>query len=339
LSNRPQVDRGRSAEEPSDIPPPGWRDILLRVLKRIGPDNLPLVAAGIAFNAMFAIFPALVVLLSVYGLFSSPADVAREMRPFFAVLPADAASLVQQQLQSIAGRPNAALGIGAIVGMGVTVWSSTQGMAALTTAMNVAYHQDERRGYFKLLGVALIFTFGALAGLLAMLALGIALPLLLKVAPLGPLARALALVLRWGLLWAFAASGLAVVYRFAPCREDARWKWVSWGSALTATVWLIVSVLFTVYVEDFGSYARTYGALGGVMVLLTWFYLGSFAVVLGAELNAEMEHQTAIDTTTGAPEPMGERGAYVADTLGAIPGGRRSENRRSASPSSDRRRP
>lgn len=333
MEKRAQPDRGRSAEEPREIPRPGWRDILLRVFARIGEDNLPLVSAGIAFNAMFAIFPALVVLLSIYGLFSSPADVAREMRPFFAVLPADAARLIQEQLSNIARRPPSALGIGAAVSMGVTIWSSVQGMAALTTAMNVAYHQRERRSYLKLLGVALIFTFGALGGLIALLALGIALPLALAELPFGPLAKTVALVLRWVLLWSAAVGALAVVYRYAPCREGARWKWVTWGSVLSATLWLGVSLLFTVYVEDFGSYARTYGALGGVMVLLTWFYLGSFAVVLGAELNAEMEHQTAVDTTTGPPEPMGERGAYVADTLGPIPG--RSENPKSASPSSD----
>ncbi|HTW38729.1 MAG TPA: YihY/virulence factor BrkB family protein [Steroidobacteraceae bacterium] len=336
MSNGAEADRGRSAQEPRAIPRTGWRDILLRVLKRIGRDNLPLVSAGIAFNAMFATFPALVVLLSIYGLFSSSADVAREMRPFFGVLPADAARIIQAQLSSIASRTSTALGIGAAVSMAVTVWSSVQGMAALTTAMNVAYHQRERRGYFELLGVALIFTLGALAGLIVLLALGIALPLVVTALPLGPLAKTLALALRWVLLWSFAAGALAVVYRYAPCREDPQWRWVTWGSVLSASLWLGVSLLFTVYVENFGSYARTYGALGGVMILLTWFYLGSFSVVLGAELNAEMEHQTAVDTTTGPPQPMGERGAYVADTLGPIPGRRRNENRRSANPSSGR---
>ncbi len=321
MTNGAEADRGRTAPEPAEIPRLGWREVLLRVLRRIGRDNLPLVSAGIAFNAMFAIFPALVVLLSIYGLFASPAAVGREMGSFFAVLPTDAARLIQDQLQTIVSRTHTALGIGAAVSMGLTVWSSIQGMAALTTAMNVAYHQHEQRGYFKLIGVALIFTVGAFAGLLVLLALGIAVPLVLAALPLGSFAKILALVVRWILLWSFAAGALAVVYRYAPCREDARWKWVTWGSVLAATLWLAVSVLFTLYVEDFGSYGRTYGALGGVMVLLTWFYFGSFSVVLGAELNAEMEHQTA------------------ADTLGPIPERRRSENQRSPNPSSARRRP
>jgi membrane protein len=329
-------DRGRSAQEPQEIPRRGWRDILLRVLRRIGRDNIPLVSAGIAFNAMFAVFPALVVLLSIYGLFASPADVARHMRPFFAVLPADALSLIQAQLQSIASRPAMTLGLGAIVSMAVTLWGSLQGMSALTTAMNIVYQKREHRGYFRSLWVALMFTLAAMVGLLVLLALGVALPLVLKLMPLGAMARTVALAVRWILLWSFAMGSFSVVYRYAPCREHARWKWVTWGSVAAATLWLAVSLVFTVYVENFASYAQVYGAVGGVMVLLTWFYLASFAILLGAVLNAEMEHQTAIDSTTGPPEPMGERGAYVADTLGPIPGRRRSETQRSASPSSDR---
>ncbi len=329
-------DHGRSAQEPQEIPRRGWRDILLGVLRRIGRDNIPLVSAGIAFNAMFASFPALVVLLSIYGLFSSPADVSRHMRPFLAVLPADAVSLIQDQLQSIASRPAMTLGVGAAVSMVVTLWGSIQGMSALTTAMNIAYHQREHRGYFELLWIALLFTLGAIGAFLVMLALGVALPIVLKLMPLGVVARTLALAVRWMLLWSFAVATLSVVYRYAPSREDAGWKWVTWGSVASATLWLAVSLLFTVYVENFGSYAKLYGAVGGVMVLLMWFYLGSFAILLGAVLDAEMEHRTAVDMTTGPPQSMGERGAYVADTLGPIPGRGRSETRRSASPSSDR---
>ena len=329
--------RGRSAQVPSEIPRKGWRDILLRTLRRIGRDNLALVSAGIAFNAMLAVFPALVVLLSIYGLFSSPAGVAAEMRPFFGVLPGDAAQLIQDQLQSITSRPVMTLGVGAVVSLAVAMWSSTQGMVALTSAMNIAYRERERRGYLELTGIALMFTMGAMVGLLVMLTLGVALPLLLEQLPIGMAAKALALALRWVLLWIFAAGSFVLVYRFAPCRENPRWRWVTWGSAVGATLWLAIGLLFALYVRNFASYGQTYGALAGVMVLLMWFYIASFAVVLGAVLDAEMEHQTAVDTTTGAPAPMGQRGAYVADTLGPIPGGRpRSETQRSASPSSDR---
>ncbi|MGH8259503.1 MAG: YihY/virulence factor BrkB family protein, partial [Steroidobacteraceae bacterium] len=303
---------------------------------RIGEDNLTLVAAGIAFNAMFAIFPALIVLVSVYGLFASPADVGAQVKPFLAMMPTGAAKLVQNELLSLASRSNATLGIGAGISMAVTLWSAMQVMSALTTATNIAYHEPEKRGFFKLLGIALLFTLGALAGFLVLLGLGIAVPLALTVLPLGPIATQAALAIRWVLLGGFAVLSLSAVYRFAPCREDARWEWVSWGSVIAAALWVGGSILFAVYVENFGSYGKTYGALGGVMVMLMWFYLGSFAVLLGAELNAEMEHQTAVDTTTGSPQPMGNRGAYVADTLGPTPGHSRSESPKSASPSSGR---
>lgn len=326
--------RGRSAESPSEIPKRGWRDILLRVAHRIGEDNLTLVAAGIAFNAMFAVFPAMILIVSIYGMFASPAEVAQQMRSLFELLPGDAASLIQTQLQTIAGRAGSTLSVGAAVSLGVTVYSSAQGMSALATATNIAYHEPERRGYLKLLGIAILFTLGGLAGLLLLIGLGVAVPALLAKLPVGPVAKQIGFALNWLLLWVAAIFGLAVVYRFAPCRQNALWRWVTWGSVTAATVWLLGSALFAVYVQNFGSYGKTYGALGGVMVLLMWFYLGSFAVLLGAELNAETEHQTAVDTTTGPPEPMGERGAYVADTLGDTPGRSGKEGGNSATPRS-----
>ncbi|MGH8219051.1 MAG: YihY/virulence factor BrkB family protein [Steroidobacteraceae bacterium] len=224
----------------------------------------------------------------------------------------------------------------AAVSMGVTIYGSAQGMSALTTATNIAYHEPERRGFFRLLGVATLFTLGGLAAFLLLLGLGIAVPYILSALPIGPIAKQIALVLRWALLWCFAVFALTVVYRYARCREDARWRWITWGSVIAATLWFAGSIVFSLYVQNFGSYGKTYGALGGVMILLMWFYLGSFAVLLGAELNAEMEHQTTRDTTTGAPQPMGTRGAFVADTLGPTPEHSRSETRKSANPSSDR---
>lgn len=317
--------RGRTAEYPSEIPRRGWRDILLRVGRRIGEDNLTLVSAGIAFNAMFAVFPAMVLIVSIYGMFASPQEVSHQMKSLFALLPGDAASLIQSQLKTIASRANTTLSVGAVVSLGVTIYSSAQGMSALASATNIAYHEPERRSFLKLLGIAILFTLGGLAGLLLLIGLGIAVPALLKTLPVAAVAKQMGFALNWLLLWLAAIFALAVVYRFAPCRQNPRWRWVTWGSATAATVWLAGSALFAVYVQNFGSYGKTYGALGGVMLLLMWFYLGSFAVLLGAELNAEIEHQTAVDTTTGPPQPMGKRGAYVADTLGETPGRSRND--------------
>jgi membrane protein len=311
--------RGREAEVPSEIPRLGWRDILLRVWQKIGQDNASLVAAGIALNTLLAVFPALAVAVLIYGLFSSPAAVATDMKPFFDILPPDAAKLLQDQLQSLVAPAHVKLGMGAIVSALLAFWSARQGIAALMAATNIAYYERERRGFLTQAAISLTFTLAAVIAFLVMLLLGVAVPLVLQVLPLGPVAADAILVIRWVLLWMFAVAALAVVYRHAPDRHRAKWSWVTLGSTVAATLWLLGSVLFELYVKNFSSYGVTYGALGGVIVLIMWFYLGGFAVVLGAEINAEMEHQTAVDTTEGQPKPMGRRGAYVADTLGKTP--------------------
>jgi len=311
--------RGRAARTPSEIPRAGWRDILLRVWHKIGEDNLSLVSAGVALNTLLAVFPAMAVLASVYGMFASPAQVAKEIAPFYGILPHDAASIIQTQLEALARPRDRTLGIGAIVSFIVSVYYSSQGVSALMSATNIAYSERERRSFIKLILVAIGFAVGAVVGFVLMLLLTVAVPLALQRLPVPGFVSMAVLVLRWILLWLFAVLGLAIVYRYAPSRENAQWRWVTWGSVVAATLWLIASVLFSLYVRDFGSYGRTYGALGSVIVLIMWFYLQGYAIVLGAEVNAEAEHQTAVDTTRGPPAPMGERGAYVADTLGERP--------------------
>jgi membrane protein len=199
-------------------------------------------------------------------------------------------------------------------------WSARQGIVALMTATNIAYYERESRGFFRQIALSLGFTITCVFAFLVMLVLGVAVPLVLAVLPLGPAASAAILVSRWVLLWLLTIGTLAVVYRYAPDRTTAQWRWVTWGSAVAATIWLSGSALVELYVNNFSSYGATYGALGGVVVLIMWFYLGAYAVVLGTEINAEMEHQTAVDTTEGPPKPMGQRGAYVADTVGRASG-------------------
>jgi len=315
-AERREPGRGRSARTPSDIPKAGWRDILLRVWQKIGDDNISLVSAGVALNTLLAVFPAMAVLASIYGMFASPAEVATEIKPFFGILPHDAAGIIQTQLQALARPRDNTLGIAAIVSLVVSIYYSSQGVSALMSATNIAYSEGERRGFIMRLVVALGFAVGAVVGFVVMLLLAVAVPLGLQQLPLPRFVALAALALRWILLWLFAILGLALVYRYAPSRENPQWRWVTWGSVVAATLWLLSSFLFSLYVRDFGSYGKTYGALGGVIVLLMWFYLQAFSIVIGAELNAEAEHQTAVDTTRGPPAPMGERGAYVADTLG-----------------------
>jgi len=221
--------RGRSAHAPSEIPRAGWRDILLRVWRKLGEDNVSLVAAGVALNTLLAVFPAMAVLASVYGMFASPAQVGQEIQPFYGILPHEAAGIIQTQLEALAQPRNHTLGIGAIVSFVVSVYYSSQGVSALMSATNIAYCERERRGFIEVILVALGFAVGAVVGFVVMLLLTVAVPLGLEKLPLPHFVDMAALILRWILLWLFAALGLAIVYRYAPSRENARWRWVTWA--------------------------------------------------------------------------------------------------------------
>jgi membrane protein len=306
---------GRRARKPSDIPRHGWLDIAIRVKNEVAKDNVSLIAAGLALYALLAVFPALAAAVSIYGLFASPADIARHMDAFAGVFPADATRILQDQLQSLSGRDDA-LSLGLIIGVVIALWSARKGMVALMTTMNVAYDETESRGFFQQIFVSMGFTIGGVIGFLVVMTLIVAVPLALRALPLGPAAEIVILVLRWVLLWMMAVFGMACVYRYAPNRHEAQWRWLTWGSAGAATLWLAGSLLFALYAHYSGTYGKTYGALGGVVVLLMWFYLTGYCIILGAEINSEMERQTREDTTQGPAKPLGERGAYAADTVG-----------------------
>lgn len=309
-------DRGRQADTPSEIPRRGWWDILSRVKESISRDNLSLVSGGVALFALLALFPALTALLLIYGLFASPADAAAHIEGFAGLLPQQAQQIIHSQLQDLTSQGRQTLGLGLVVTLLVALWSARQGMVGLMAATNIAYGEREERGFIRQTLVSLGLTLGAILGFIGMIVLAIAVPLLLQLFPLGPVADVIVMVLRWVLLGGLVILGFAVVYRYAPDRDEPRWRWVSWGSAIATALWLVASLLFALYVRNFGSYNETYGALGGAIVLLLWFYISAFVIVLGAKINAEMEHQTAADTTRGRPEPMGNRDAKVADDLG-----------------------
>jgi membrane protein len=321
--NAAASDRGRAADRPQEIPPRGWWDVSWRVMKRLGSDNISLVSGGIAMYALLSIFPGLAVLVSIYGLFATPADVVRHMSAFSGVLPPGVWDIFKTQLQSIAGHGPSTLSTAAAIGFVLALWSARSAMSALMSAANIAYGEREKRNFFVQVLVSLVLTLGAVLGFLLMVALGIAIPVALKVLGTRTWVQWTVDVVQWAILWLFSVGGLAFVYRFAPAREPARWRWVTWGSAIAATLWIGMSLLFAFYVRTFADYGKTYGALGGVIALLMWFYLSSLVVVLGAEINAEMERQTAQDTTTGPKEPLGERGAYAADTVGPSAGARK----------------
>lgn len=311
--------RGREADTPGQIPKAGWRDVLLRTKREVSDDYMGLVAAGVAFFGLLAIFPALAALVSIYGLVADPAQVEQQMSGVLGMLPPQAAEILQNQMRSVASQPSTGLGWGVALGLLFTLWSAAKGVKALMQGLNIAYDEEESRGFFKLNGMALLLTVGAIVfGALALGLIAI-LPPVLSALGLPGWAETVISLLRWPLLAAAVVGMLAVLYRFGPDREEPKWRWVNWGSGVATVLWLVGSILFSVYVSNFGNYSETYGSLGAVVVLMMWFYLTSFVVLLGAELNAEMEHQTRRDTTEGRPEAMGERGAHVADTLGRKP--------------------
>ena len=315
-AERYDTQRGRRAKSPFRIPPRGWKDVGLRVKDEIKRDNVPIVAAGMAFYGMLAIFPGLIALVSLYGLIADPADVQQQIGALSGMLPASARELLSERLNALVTSSSTSLGLGLLISVAAALWSASAGMKSAITAINIAYDEREERGFVKLRGLALGLTLGAITIVLLCFALVAVLPGLFGMIGLGDAGQALITYGRWPLMALLVMGGLSVLYRYAPCRDNPRWRWVSWGAVVSTLLWLGLTGLFSLYVSNFGSFGETYGALAGVIVLMLWLFLSSFVVLLGAELNSEIEHQTTMDTTTGEPEPLGERGAHKADTVG-----------------------
>jgi membrane protein len=306
---------GLHAEKPTDIPFKGWQQIVKRAWAENSADNMPIIAGGVAFFGFLSIFPALIAMMSLYGLVASPETVARQVEQLSAQLPDAAAELIGDQLEAIVANSSSALTWGLVVAILAALWSASGGVGNIITAVNLAYDEVETRKFLKLKVTALLLTLGAIVFVLITFGLVAVVPVVLDALPLGIVGTVLAQVLRWGLLLAVFAGALAVLYRVAPDRDDPKLRWVSLGSIAVTVVWALVSLGFSFYVDNFGSYDKTYGAIAGVIVLMLWLYLTCYLVLLGAEINSEAEHQTAADTTTGEPQPMGRRGAEMADSL------------------------
>jgi membrane protein len=307
--------RGRQAERPREIPARGWLDVSWRAAKRFGDDNVTLIAGGLAMYTLLSVFPALAAMVSIYGMFATPSDVIKQMSAFAGVLPPGVWDIFNTELQSITKTGQRTLTVAAVLGLVVALWSARSAMSSLMTAANIAYREREKRGFIRQTLLSLAFTAGAILGFLLMLTLGVAIPLSLASFGAADWTKAAVSVLRVALLWVVMVLGLAVVYRYAPAREHAQWRWVTAGSLIAATLWLGASAVFAFYVTNFAGYAKTYGALGGV-VLLMWFFISSIVVVVGAQINAEMERQTVKDTTVLQDAPLSQRGAFAADTVG-----------------------
>ncbi|HEY8526899.1 MAG TPA: YihY/virulence factor BrkB family protein [Acidimicrobiales bacterium] len=312
-------DRGRTAERPTEVGVRGAVDVAARVKRAVKRDDVALLAAGVAFYALLALVPALVALVSVYGLVADPADIRRNVDDALSAAPAEVRDLVGSQLSDIVGSSPSGLRLGAIVGVAVALWAASGCVKHLMTAINRAYHEEETRGFVALRGTAGALTVALLV--VGVVGLGIVVGAEV-VAPDDGALRSLALVVRWPLAALLVVAGLALLYRYAPDRDQPRWDWASPGALFATLAWLVASIGFSIYTANFSNYNETYGALGAIVVVMLWLWIGAFAVIAGAELNSEMERQTVRDTTRGAPEPLGARDAYAADTLGERAGQR-----------------
>lgn len=312
--------RGREAEAPTEIPAKGWKDILWRTYEEFGKDRITSVAAGVTYYALLAVFPAIAALVSIYGLFADPATIQDHLSTMSGVLPGGALEIVGEQVKRISSQGGGALSFGFIFGLAISLWSANAGMKAVFDALNIVNDEDEKRNFISLNLTSLTFTLGAIVFILVALAGIVVLPIILNFIGLGQGKEWFISLLRWPVLLVGVTLGLSLIYRFGPSRDKAEWRWVTPGGIVAAVLWIAVSMLFSWYVANFGSYNETYGSLGAVIGFMTWIWLSSIIILLGAEINAEMEHQTVKDTTEGAHQPMGARGATMADTVGVAKG-------------------
>lgn len=308
--------RGRDAETPNEIPARGLRDVFWRVFAEVLEDRVILIAAGVTFYILLSLFPALGALVSLYGFIADPGTMAKHITFVADILPPGAFDIILTQLNILVQAKTSTLSVSFLAGLAIAIWSANSAIKALFDAMNIAYGEVEKRGIVRLNLISLAFTgIGLVLAAFFIAALG-GVPAALSYVWLDRWQETLISVLRWPVVLVVIAGAVALVYHFGPSREPAKARWLTWGAVFSTLLWLLASILFSYYLTTFANYDATYGALGALIGFMIWAWISVIIVIVGAELNAELEHQTARDTTTGPPMPMGSRGAYVADTVG-----------------------
>jgi membrane protein len=308
--------RGRSASSPSGIPGKGWMDVFWRIYNQLQNDRLLAVAAGVVFYMLLALFPALTALVSLYGLVSDPAEINAQLNLLAGVVPSDVVAIIRDQVTRVSEARSGSLGFGFLIGIAFALWSTNGGMKAIIDSLNVVYDEHEQRSFVMLTLVSFAFTIGSLVFVFVAMSAVVITPLLLPWLGLESLNERIISMLRWPALLIVVLFWLALLYRYGPSRTAAQWQWLSVGSVFAALCWLAVSSLFSWYLSNFANYNVTYGSLGAVIGLMMWLWVSVIVILFGAELNAELEHQTAEDTTVRPEQPLGERGAVMADTVG-----------------------
>ncbi len=316
LARASEPGRGRQALSPWQIPLAGWKDIGWRVYAEIENDRLLAVAAGVVFYGLLALFPAITALVSSYALFADAAAIGRHLAFAAALMPQGAYGIVEEQIARIAQGGGGKLSLAFMVAMGLALWSANAGIKAMIDALNVIYGETEKRGFIKLNLLSLALTLAGLVFLLLAITTVVVLPLVFARLGIEGFGNWLVAMLRWPAIMLVIALALSVLYRYGPSRREAQWRWLSVGAVAATLLWVAGSALFSLYLSNFADYNATYGSLGAGIGLMMWLWLTSIAVLIGAEINAEIEHQTARDSTVGRVKPLGKRGAVMADTVG-----------------------
>ncbi len=311
-AKRPSDDRGRVATKSSEVPGSGWKDVLLRVYNDISSHRILAIAAGVTFYGLLAVFPAIGALVAIYGLFADPATVATRLDQLTAVLPGGAIDVVRDQMTRVASQSNGKLGLTFAFGLAMALWSANAGVKAIFDALNVVYDEQEKRGFFKLNAVSLLFTGGAVIFLVLATAAFVAFPAAMKALGFDGGTETLVRLIMAAVVFAIMTLGMAVLYRFGPSRTRPRWRWITWGSVSASVAWIAASMMFSWYAANFGNFNKTYGSLGAVIGFMTWIWLSAIVILLGAELNAEMEPRTAGGQISGRSD-AGRSGAAVAN--------------------------
>lgn len=313
---REDADHGRYAQSPSQLPARGLWDVLWRVYSEVLADRVTLVAAGATYFILLSLFPGMGLLVSIYGLISDPADLALQMGFLGDILPPGTFGLILPQLEALVSKGKSELSFAFGLSLVLAFWSATSGVKALFDAMNIAYGETEKRSFMRLNLLAFGFTLAAILVIMLLTAIIGILPLVLEALYLDQWTEFLARIARWPFVLLLTGGATIVIYRYGPSREKAKLRWLTWGAAFSTLTWAITTIGFSIYLLNFASYNATYGALGAFVGFMVWTWLSITILIVGAELNAELEHQTTCDSTTGAPVPMGERGAVMADTVG-----------------------
>jgi membrane protein len=305
------------AGAPGDLPGRSWRRVLRRAGRHVGATRLPLLSAGIAFFAVLSIAPVLVTALSVYGAVNTPAQALDQLSRVADLLPRQLQPIVADQLTSITTASTKVLTVRGLTGLALALWTATTAMSSLIDALTLAYHETETRGFLRRTGLALGFVLGGALLLGALLTLARVVSQVLDAAP--EAVRTVAPVVVWLALGALMSGVIAVLYRFAPDRKGAKWRWISWGATAATVLWVATSLGLFAYVQSLGTYESTYGSLAGVAISMFWLWITVLLVVAGAAVNAEAERQTTRDSTVGRERPLGQRGAVVADSAPPYP--------------------